>query len=534
MASCFDMRRLRSAPLALSATIIALTLASFLTSAGHPAVAAGTPLQVSAGSSHTCAVMDTGSLKCWGANHEGQLGDAEICGTACTTPIQVPDLAPVRTADAGEFHTCAVTIGGSAKCWGRNRDGQLGDGTTAERTIPTDVSGLTAGVDAIASGGMHTCALLSGGTVACWGNNDAGQLGDDRACGNRCLTPTNVASIDSVIAIAAGDAHTCALGTSGAVRCWGDNLKGQLGDSTITSRASPVAVSGLNGEAAAIDAGQMHTCALLAGGSVQCWGDNLYGQLGDGTTISRSVPASVVDLGGKAIAISTGRYHTCALLDAGYVECWGVQLYGPFSEGAFTIRTEPYRATALGTSVVALSAGGLHTCSLLEAGRVRCWGQNGYGQLGIGGTTSRIVHGEVVGIGGDGPKPTPTPTPSPSETASPTVTATPTATQTIESVETKTPTKTLDPTATHTPTQSDTPTPTSTSTSTSTPHLLGDANANGVVNAIDATLILQHAAGLAGSVSDRADVNQDGRIDALDAALVLQAIAGLAGKPAAT
>jgi len=173
---------------------------------------------------------------------------------------------------------------------------------------------------AIAAGGSHACALLTGGSVRCWGSNFSGQLGNGTTTNDPIPTPVVVSGITTATAISAGNGNTCALLTGGSVRCWGDNYYGQLGNGTTTNSSTPVAVSGIT-TATAISAGGYHTCALLTDGSVRCWGYNNYGQLGNGTTTDSSTPVAVGGIT-TAIAISAGGYHTCALLTGGSVRCW--------------------------------------------------------------------------------------------------------------------------------------------------------------------------------------------------------------------
>jgi alpha-tubulin suppressor-like RCC1 family protein len=199
----------------------------------------------------------------------------------------------VAAIAAGGEHTCALTSSGGAKCWGANHDGQLGDGTTTQRSTPVDVVGLSSGVAAIVAGWEHTCALTSGGGVKCWGANYDGELGDGTWT-NRS-TPVDVVGLGSgVAALAAGWEHTCALASGGGVKCWGENGYGRLGDGTTTWRSTPVAVVGLASGAAAIAAGRSHTCALTSGGGAKCWGWDGYGQLGLGTITYRTTPVDVV------------------------------------------------------------------------------------------------------------------------------------------------------------------------------------------------------------------------------------------------
>ena len=186
---------------------------------------------------------------------------------------------------AGEGHSCALTAGGGVKCWGWNAYGQLGDGTTTDRLLPTDVLGLASGVRAISAGGDHTCALTTSGAVKCWGYNGAGELGDGTTSDSS--TPKEVSGLSTgVVAISGGYLHTCALMITGGVKCWGNNPYGTLGDGTTANSPNPVDVSGLTKGVAEISAGATHTCALLSSGRVKCWGSNAHGELGDGTAVT--------------------------------------------------------------------------------------------------------------------------------------------------------------------------------------------------------------------------------------------------------
>ncbi len=276
---------------------------------------------VAGGGFHNCALNVSGGVVCWGSNGYGQLGD----GTATErwVPTAVSGLGTGVSAIApGYMHTCALTAGGVV-CWGNNTYGELGDGTTTDRWVPTAVSGLGSGVSAITAGRRHTCALTTGGGVKCWGSNANGQLGDGTTTDR--WVPTVVSGLGSgVTAVSAGGFHTCALTTGGGVVCWGQNNNGQLGDGTTTQRLTPTAVSGLaSGGAATVSAAGNHTCARTTGGGAVCWGDNAYGQIGDDTTTNRLTPTTVSGLASGVAAIGAGWWHTCALTTGGGVVCFG-------------------------------------------------------------------------------------------------------------------------------------------------------------------------------------------------------------------
>jgi len=355
---------------------------------------------ISAGIAHTCAILDNGSVSCWGYNGYGQLGDGT--NTNRNTSTQTSSLGSGRTAvaiTAGQYHTCAILDDGSVSCWGDNAEGQLGDGTITDRNTPTQTSSL--GTDrtavAITAGDYYTCAILDDGSVSCWGWNGDGQLGDGTNTDRNTPTQTSSLGTDrTAVEISAGRYHTCTILDDGSVSCWGSNGYGGLGDGTTTHRNTPTQTSSLGTDrtAVAITAGYAHTCAILDDGSVSCWGWNDRGQIGDGTNTNRNTPTQTSSLGTDrtAVAITAGGFHTCAILDDGSVSCWGRnQYHGALGDGTNTDRNTPTQTSSLGEwrTAVAITTGHLHTCAILDDGSVSCWGYNGYGQLGDGTTTDR-------------------------------------------------------------------------------------------------------------------------------------------------
>lgn len=325
-----------------------------------------------------------------------------------------------HVVSASGSHTCALLPDGTIRCWGYNEYGQLGNGTKTDSSAPVQVAGITEATG-ISSGHHHTCALLADGTVRCWGRNEFGELGDGSACWTPpCGTPlpVAVAEISNAVAVSAGAYHTCALLADGEVRCWGFNEFGQLGDGTFTSSSTPVVVTGPAG-AAIVTSGGYHTCALRPEGSVQCWGRNEFGELGDGSTENWPTPVFVSGLA-DAVAVSAGGYHTCALVSDSTARCWGFNNFGQLGDGSSL--TYPFTDDFLQTSqlffstlppgshsrtpvpvldissATAIAAGGFHTCASLADGSTSCWGQNDYGQLGDGTNSSSSTPRAVFGL----------------------------------------------------------------------------------------------------------------------------------------
>jgi alpha-tubulin suppressor-like RCC1 family protein len=265
--------------------------------------------------------------------------------------------------------------------------------TTTPPTPPTLMPTKKASDLLLSAGDRHTCVLTNSTAVKCWGYNNNGELGDGTF--ESRSTPVQVSRLSGVIALSAGATHTCALTNDGSVACWGNNDYGMLGDGSKQDRSTPVRVSGLSG-VSAISSGATRTCALTNDGSVACWGNNDYGQLSRGSQIDRWRPAPVAGLS-DVIAISSGAYHVCALMSAGAVKCWGRNFFGQLGNGDATDRDRPVTVDGL-VGVIAISAGVYHTCALKKGGEVACWGRNDVGQLGDGTTNESATPVTVKGL----------------------------------------------------------------------------------------------------------------------------------------
>ncbi len=304
-------------------------------------------------------------------------------GSVFVSRIEVKSLMQPRVLSASLTHTCAVTHG-AAKCWGENLYGQLGDGSESRRLQPQAVLGLEENVFSVATGYRHSCALMTGGSVMCWGDNSKGQLGIQSAADQsiaKSNRPRTVAGLNrGVVAIAAGQYHTCAV-RDAKVFCWGDNSKGQLGVSFAKMSSIPVQVDGILDGAQAITAGTFHSCAVVSG-AAQCWGWNYNGQLGNGSRVDSHLPVAVETLNQGVRNLASRGNHTCAQTDRG-LYCWGYNASGQLGNWSTQSESVPVLVKGLAGMVEEVSPGFQHTCvrTSLEPW-VQCWGLNYYGQIG--------------------------------------------------------------------------------------------------------------------------------------------------------
>ena len=423
-------------------------------------------LSLAAGRGHTCALLDGGNVKCWGLNGSGQLGLGDNNGRGDDTGEMGHNLPKVNLNDAdntvhtaqslavGGYHTCAILDDGSVKCWGFNYNGQLGlgDGKKADsyntpQAVNLGTNSLTSApytAQSLAAGDNHTCAILDDGSVRCWGRNTNGQLGLGHTTNQSASqaqaqnTPqavnlgTNSLTSASYTAesLALGGDHTCAILDDGSVKCWGNNPSGQLGLGHTTNQNSPQTVNSLGTSVQSLAGGEAHTCALLDNGSVKCWGNNTSGQLGLGNTTGQNTPQAV-GLGTDRTArkLFLGNRSACVVLDNDEVKCWGENGGGHLGQGnrsvldmnefgithaevkdsnknfgneaGETVSTLP--AINLGTdqttgnahTAISLAIGEYHICAILDNGSVKCWGHNSYGQLGQGNKTTFASSGDL-------------------------------------------------------------------------------------------------------------------------------------------
>lgn len=400
--------------------------------------------QYATGNDFSCHITNTGDIKCRGNHTYGQTGCTAILGGNYSTCVVTPPVLTAATQiDSGAYHTCAVMSDESVICWGSNWHGVLGSGIIGSSYGTPITSGLTAGSGAVqvTTGETHTCALIDDGTVQCWGSNLYNQLGQAATSGDT-MTPTSVVGLpETVTKVVAGAYHTCALGTSGKVYCWGYNGNGNVGTGSISNSSVVTEISNAPGIASDIEVGAYHSC-LIYNGDAYCWGpatnseistrestyfnrpsdpfmfaktvvkkilsnpdetgkasticaqlpdnsltctgDNTYGQLGMSSISPSSYTTFAVPTLSDLISdFVSGINHSCALLLNGGVECWGRNNLNQIASGSVTTKEDPPLApSGLPTTIVQLSSGTNHNCALTVSGAIYCWGDGTYGQSG--------------------------------------------------------------------------------------------------------------------------------------------------------
>jgi len=377
--------------------------------AAGAATVPGVPTELAVGFRQACALIVDGTVWCWGNNYDGQLGNGAPYGTnpaavassttSSTVPVQVSNLGQASAIASGVLHSCAVVksgnVSGNVKCWGNNEAGQLGNGASGvgqHSNLPVDVKLSGATATAVVAGESHSCALLTDQTVKCWGDNSSCQLGNGGVCDGGALASTVVTNASTktplagVVLLASSRNHTCAVLTDHSVYCWGQNQRGQLGTATPTFDNSNIALKVAGVEAQTVAVGEEHTCAVSSAansvGAVECWGYNWSGQLGDSTDVASVTP---VLPGINASAIGVGTSHTCAVVAGGAVQCWGWNNKSQLGDESQVNRyvPTPVRSESV-TQATRVGGGDLYSCALVSGGRIYCWGDNSFGQLGDG------------------------------------------------------------------------------------------------------------------------------------------------------
>lgn len=383
-----------------------------------PPVAAQEAGPLAAGDTHTCVVLEGGAMKCWGRQEQNQLASGYYLYST-GTPLDVVGIDNAVAISAGDQFTCMLLADGQVKCTGYDRFGQTGPNTCSYADGAGDcalVTGITDAID-IAAGGNHACAVEGDGVVSCWGINNHGQLGLGSQDIGESDLPLPVPGIIDGFAVASGFQHSCALVGAGAVKCWGRNGWGQIGNGAVTAdpgELAPVDVPGIS-DGVAIVAGEIHTCVLHEAGTVSCWGHEDSGALGNPNDPANDYYASPVQVPGigDAVSITAGDRFTCVVHAAGGASCWGNNYYGQVGNGS----NRQNRVAPTGVLDIAgvdlIAGGGSHTCARvsLDPLNVKCWGNGNMGQIGngrVGGTVERKDPGHVVGapfhdiFGGDG------------------------------------------------------------------------------------------------------------------------------------
>lgn len=362
-----------------------------------PAVKAGVVIKsATTGFIHTCALSTTGAVLCWGYNGDGELGNGTTTDSA--KPLPVSGLKRgVRAISAGSYFTCALTAKRAVKCWGSNSYGQLGNNTTTNSAKPVPVYGLDKGVVSINAGSSFACALTEKGAVKCWGANTYGQLGNNSTTSS--AKPVAVKGFaKGGLGLGLGGYHGCAITSKHGAKCWGYNAEGELGDNSKVDSLTPVAVYGLDKGVRALRGGSYTTCALTTKDAVKCWGYNGDGELGDGTTTGSPKPVAAYRLNKNIEAIAYGDIHGCALNTKGIVKCWGYNGYGALGDNSTVTSSKPVTVYNMGATIDSITAGGYHSCAVTTKGAVKCWGFNTYGELGDGTTVTSHKPVKVVGL----------------------------------------------------------------------------------------------------------------------------------------
>lgn len=359
-------------------------------------VGVGTATAIALGDVHSCAIVMGNAVRCWGANYVGQLGNGSSVGSS--TPVPVVGINDASAIAAGGSETCVARPNQPSRCWGAYQLGQLGNGSVASTLVPTDVPGVF-NASLVDVGRTHACGRIVNQLLFCWGDNREGQLGNGQR--GQAEAPMPAFTFFDSASVAAGIYFTCARTNTGEVRCAGYNSNGQLGngDLSVAYRELAQPVVGVGG-ATALAASETHACAIVSLGAVKCWGRNVYGALGNGAQSDSATAVTVANVS-NAIAIATSQISSCAVISGGTVKCWGGNFQGELGDagasGSFSLAARDVPGI---TDAASITAGSLFFCVRRTGGGVKCWGRNQEGQLGNGnpGAISAPVEVQVAGV----------------------------------------------------------------------------------------------------------------------------------------
>lgn len=339
------------------------------------------PSVVSNGKAH-CMITSSSQLKCWGENNFGQLGDGSKVNRAL--PVAIDPTEKYTMVQGHSYSMCGITESGALKCWGMNDGGQLGDGTIVDKSYPVLIDPGTK-YSFVATKNGTTCGISIAGVLKCWGRNASGQVGD-----NTLVNKTSPVVIDLGVSykrISIAGNVSCGITSTDALKCWGFNGSGNVGDGTTTDRKVPTLINSGTGYAA-IEVSETNTpCAITIAGALKCWGYNLFGTVGDGTTVSKLSPI-VIDSGTNYSSLSSGSSVMCGITTAGVLKCWGYNGTGAVGDGTITTtKTSPSIADS-GVTYAQVKTSGVVTCGITTTGILKCWGYNSAGNLGNGTLTA--------------------------------------------------------------------------------------------------------------------------------------------------
>jgi alpha-tubulin suppressor-like RCC1 family protein len=398
-ANCHHVRRSRRGYAAVVIAGAGALTSALLVATSVPATAQASPywIHIAAASNVTCGIREGNTLWCWGAGAYGALGDGQTVDESQPQQISRPTAGWASVTDGGG-HGCATRKDGGLWCWGYNREGELGIGTTVNVARPHQVTSPdAAGWASVTAGPNQTCAIRTDTTLWCWGYNGSGQLG----IGNTTTEdlPQQVTSPASTgwTAVSAGYSYTCATRDDTTLWCWGWNLEGELGIGNTDNQDQPHQVTVPAADGWASIAASNHTCATRGDATLWCWGYNGSGQLGIGNSSNQDLPAQVTSPASTGwTSASSGGFHTCATRTHA-LWCWGSNTYGQLGIGSTAGHYLPQRVvvpTGTGWSLIAL--GSHHTCATHTGHTLWCWGNNDQGQLGIGSTTDQDLPQQVT------------------------------------------------------------------------------------------------------------------------------------------